>query len=146
MENLNNYIQEKLKINSKTKVNTLLDRVISLLVIPESIQNKVTDKINDWINGNLPHNKKKIEGVVPIAYPITIEILIDNGVNKEITDEYAKNNPLENCEMCEDEYNNSYLLYNDEMYEIRYNESILTFINTTVEHYSLYLYNEKRLY
>ena len=148
MNRLNQYINEKLKIGINTKIgNILLDRIIKLFTIPESVQNEVLiNGIKDWINGKLPHNKYKIEEVVPIAYPITIDILIENGVKKEITNEYAKHNSIENCEMCEYEYDNSYDLYEDDEYEIRYNENILSFINKDVEYYALYLYNEKTFY
>ena len=147
MRKLNNFILEKLKINSKSKVNnTLLDRIISLLGIPSEIQEDVIDNINDWINGKLSHNKKIIEGVIPIAYPSIIDKMEKKGIKKEITDEYKRNNSIENCKTCEDEYVYTYHLCSNDRYELRYNESILVFIDNTIPNYILYLYNEKRFY
>ena len=148
MENLNNYIQEKLKITSNTKINnTLLDRIISLFAIPEAYQNnKLFNGIYNWTIGKLPHNKKIIDEVIPIAYPVIIEEMEKQGIKKEITDEYKTHNCIENCEMCEDEQFNSYNLYSEDKYEIRYNESILIYIDNKIPNYILYLYNGKRFY
>ena len=148
MKNLNNYIQEKLKITSNTKINnTLLDRIISLFAIPEAYQNnKLFNGIYNWTIGKLPHNKKIIDEVIPIAYPVIIEEMEKQGIKKEITDEYKTHNCIENCEMCEDEQFNSYNLYSEDKYEIRYNESILIYIDNKIPNYILYLYNGKRFY
>ena len=149
MKRLINFINEKLKINSKSKINInhLFDRIISLLNIPEErLNDSIKKNINNWINGNLPHNKKAIHDVIPIAYPTIIEILEKQGVKKEIIDEYKTNNSLENCEMCEDESSNSYHLYTDNKYELRYNENILLiriFNDPDIDDYELYLFNDK---
>ena len=149
MKQLINFINEKLKINSKSKVNInyLFDRIISLLNIPEErLNDSIKKNINNWINGNLLHNKKPIHDVIPIAYPTIIEILEKQGVKKEITDEYKTHNCVENCEMCEDESYNSYHLYSDNNYGLRYNENILSFRNfnePNLDDYELYLFNDK---
>ena len=152
MKQLNYFINEKLKINSKSKlnINYLFDRIISLLNIPEErLNDSIKKNINNWINGNLLHNKKVIHDVIPIAYPTIIEILEKQGVKKEITDEYKTHNSLENCEMCEDESNMTYHLYSDNKYELRYNENILSFKDYSdpnypnYDDYALYLFNDK---
>ena len=149
MKQLNNFINEKLKINSKSKINInyLFDRIISLLNIPEErLNDSIKKNINNWIDGKLLHNKKAIHDVIPIAYPTIIEILEKQGVKKEIIDEYKTHNCVENCEMCEDESYNSYYLYSNNNYELRYNENILSFRNfnePNFDDYTLYLFNDK---
>ena len=147
------FMLEKLKITSNTKINNdLLNRIISLLpiteIFPKTSLDKVTKEINNWINGNLPHNKKRIDNVIPIAYPTDIDKFKKQGGSKEAIEEYSYNNSIENCEMCEDENKHTYPLYSSNIFEIRYNESILVFISRSgfILNFILYLYNEKRFY
>lgn len=144
MKQLTQYIQEKLHISQYKKNNNLLNRIIDLFTLPKDIrENKdLIKNINDWIDGKLKHNKKPIDEVIPIAYPVVIDIMKDDGVKKEITSEFERSNSVDKCELCYSEYENTYELWCDERYEIRYNERILIFTDEGTANYRIYLVKE----
>ena len=147
MKQLTQYIQEKLHISQYKKENKLFNRIIDLFTLPKDIrENKnLIQSINDWIDGKLEHNKKSIDEVVPIAYPIVIDIMKDDGVKKEITSEFERSNSVDKCELCDYEYEKTYVLWYNDRYEIRYNERILIFTDEGTANYIIYLVRKESL-
>ena len=147
MKQLQDYIQEKLHISQYKKENKLFNRIIDLFTLPKDIrENKnLIQSINDWIDGKLEHNKKPIDEVVPIAYPIVIDIMKDDGVKKEITSEFERSNSVDKCDLCYYEYEKTYILWYNDRYEIRYNERILIFTDEGTANYRIYLVRKESL-
>ena len=134
MKNINNFIQEKLKISSKTKINSydnITRQIINFLYAePEDASKEELDIISNWVESN------KIENITVLT---TERVLEAYGLIDEYNDV-----SLEDVKNMFENDNFQINIINDSLYNhLSKNLGELVW-KDTYEHCKIYIYNEEK--
>ena len=117
MKQLDNYIIEKLKISSSSKINKddvnfphitdneLVNKLIYLFQIDHD-EKECISAITKWVN------KNNVKDIIPVAYPSSITDYSKKlNFPEEVLKLYTKQNSPERCEECEELFDSTYTVF-----------------------------------
>lgn len=125
MKKLNNFIQEKLNLNSnnivnndKIKLDNTIKSILKHFFIDE--ENDMANCIRDWVN------KYKITEVFYYANWEVIDQARESGISEKILKDFRTDSEL--IMYCLDEIDNCKKIFNDEIFDIYANDKIIGYL------------------
>lgn len=102
MKTLNNFILEKLKVNSKTNLQSaLLDEILEYWGLHDE-EDEIDDAINQWINDN------NVNEVIPIASYISLSD-VSEFIDDDIIKQYKSD--MKSVKDCQNKFSNATNIY-----------------------------------